>query len=366
MRKHSTLLCTLSYPTNKHLDIIMYYYLPYTTKKISLFVLVSIVIPTNLHAAQPAAASSGWQAQSMQPKIADFERKFAPLHKARQEKQKRIEQVNKRLGQMSKPEEYERRKSTIKAAVELGHIHPNDIIAGSPFSCLICEATYRSDLPFVQFLLQNNADPNRTSDGYGVSQAPALVYAHSNVLIAHALVTAGTSLKEYGIRALHSAVMDADENGADLVKWYLDRGVPVNDYFQGYTPLFSCVSFVLCPDKVLFLLQEGALLSAVGKGKKEAIYYGYNIPQIIRSQNENSSLKGLLKQHSEYRHNGIKQDLALCKGSGDKPLLAPLCALVIQYYVQSEPTYEELEQIPLQENPWHRWQRDMWQRDMWS
>lgn len=74
-------------------------------------------------------------------------------------------------------------------------------------------------------------------------------------------------------------------------------------------------------------------------------------------ENKLNLINSLLKKHSEYRHCGIWQDLALCKGLEDKPLPAPLCALVVHYYVQNEPTYEALKQKPIPDNLWHQWER---------
>lgn len=252
------------------------------------------IFPTILSAAQPAAAGAGWHAQSMRTKIADFDKKFAACnahYKELQEKPDALTQLHERLWKISNntKTEYEQRKSIIKAAIEQDGIHPNDISAAKPFSCLVCEAADSQDLDFVQFLLKNNANPNRKSNGIGFRQCPTLVYARYSIPITQALFDAGASLKEHGVRALNAAITHHNQGTDDTVSWLLDHGVPANDYFEDYTPLLRCIYKVTIYYEVNFeqvqlLLQEGALLSLRVKGKQERKYYGYNVLDMIASK----------------------------------------------------------------------------------
>ena len=141
--------------------------------------------------------------------------------------------------------------------------HGADVnVNANSLSPLMCAATFGT-LPIVQFLVEQNADLDKTRPGYhnytALCQALVSHLVDDAYDIARFLINAGTSMNWVGDG--QNLLMLANTKGAplDILQLLINRGADVNYLTpSGCTPLISVVIPERDPARVRLLIENGA------------------------------------------------------------------------------------------------------------
>jgi hypothetical protein len=284
----------------------------------------------------------------------------------------KIDKTVKQLKESAHHEWKERREIIIHAVVDDG-IHPDALIdphGNTPLYEALFERDMQ-DFDFARLLLSHGANLNRKSIASGLHLEKVKSVRMAQLLFDHG---AHESVVNHGPRLLQYTV-SRDNHQPELITWYVKHGADPNKYYEGSTPLYKAVFLhdgiphkeAQMMERVALLMQAGALLRHVitihwHKAK------GSTIPQVIKReleeahrdwQNPNSALpeipqkkiaslnavRNIMIAFSQYRNKGLKADLL------EVVSVPPLCDLIASYYIEAEPTYEELEAMPIPPAP---------------
>lgn len=286
------------------------------------------------------------------------------------------EKINDELATLSSDHNWPKRKEIIKKAVEDG-IHPDKL--GDNLSTPLYQTLSHDpdNSEFLDFLLKHKANPNQTDASGDPVFMSAKTPAAAQLLWEHG---GQETVQNHGAQLLFHAACPYGKNyDPALITWYINKGVPVDSACEGETALHNVVfksdeyhdNAEDALTRINLLLREGALLGTTISKNWHGLR-DYNTPQIIKhtikdaerdlqnsqkyeisheseiSRNISSKrltfatqIKETLITFSHYRHSGIIVDLE------QVGITKVLCTLIASYYVAQEPSYEELENMPL-------------------